>query len=216
MSASKPETKTEPWTVMSVLRWTTGRFEERGLATPRLDAEILIATALGVPRLQLYVQFDRPLTADELAAIRNLVKRRQGGESVAYIIGRKEFFGLDFAVDARVLVPRPDTESLVDEAIARLRPRPPEPVIVDDAEPAAEAPAPVAVTGKVADIGTGSGAVIVTLGKRLPDVTLFAVDVSPDALDVARANADKHGVAVTFLQGDLDAPLRPFAPFDLI
>ena len=106
---------------MSVLRWTTGRFEERGLATPRLDAEILIATALGVARLQLYVQFDRPLHPEELAAIRALVKRRQGGESVAYIVGRKEFFGLDFAVDPRVLVPRPDTETLVDEAMARLQ-----------------------------------------------------------------------------------------------
>ena len=205
---------------MSVLRWTTGRFEERGLATPRLDAEILIATALGVPRLQLYVQFDRPLTAEELGAIRGLVKRRQGGESVAYIIGRKEFFGLDFAVDARVLVPRPDTESLVDEAIARLRPRLP---VLDEATPVdAELPAeatpaaPPVITGKVADIGTGSGAVIVTLGKRLPHLTLFAVDASSDALDVARANAAKHGVSVTFLQGDLDAPLRPFAPFDLI
>jgi release factor glutamine methyltransferase len=211
---------------MSVLRWTTGRFEERGLATPRLDAEILLAQALGLPRLQLYVQFDRPLTSDELTAIRGLVKRRQGGESVAYIIGRKEFFGLEFAVDARVLVPRPDTETLVDEAIARLRPpaRAPEMEVASGAEPPAEdplgeaqtPPAPAAITGKVAEIGTGSGAIIVTLGKRLPDLSLFAVDVSPDALDVARANAARHGVSVTFLHGDLDAPLRPFAPFELI
>jgi len=211
---------------MSVLRWTTGRFEERGLATPRLDAEILLAQALGLPRLQLYVQFDRPLTPDELTAIRGLVKRRQGGESVAYIIGRKEFFGLEFAVDARVLVPRPDTETLVDEAVARLRPPAPSPEreVASGAEPPAEdtlaekqaPPTRPAITGKVAEIGTGSGAIIVTLGKRLPDLSLFAVDVSSDALDVARANAVRHGVSVTFLQGDLDGPLRPFAPFELI
>ena len=239
---------------MSVLRWTTGRFEERGLATPRLDAEILIATALGVARLQLYVQFDRPLGPDELAAIRALVKRRQAGESVAYIVGRKEFFGLDFAVDARVLVPRPDTETLVDEAIARLRPRTPAPAVDEGTADGVSSPAQAAVEGspfasddtradddtieappavasplvpaqpaaevspppKVADIGTGSGAVIVTLGKRLPGLTLFAVDASADALAVARANAARHGVAITFLEGDLDAPLAPFAPFALI
>src|SRR6185436_7441914 len=99
-----PETMPR-WTVMDVLRWTTSRFEERGLPTPRLDAEILAAHALAVPRVQLYVQFDRPLLPPELAAIRELVKRRQAGESVAYVIGKKEFWGLDFAVDARVLVP---------------------------------------------------------------------------------------------------------------
>ncbi|MDB4980771.1 MAG: SAM-dependent methyltransferase, partial [Myxococcales bacterium] len=105
---------------MDVVRWTTSRFEERGLPTPRLDAEILVGHALAVARVQLYVQFDRPLTPEELAAIRALVKRRQAGESVAYVIGRKEFWGLDFDVDARVLVPRPDTETLVDEALARV------------------------------------------------------------------------------------------------
>src|SRR4051812_34200895 len=105
---------------MSVLRWTTSRFEERGISSPRLDAEVLIAAALGVSRVQLYVQFDRPLQPAELAAIRELVKRRQAGQSVAYVVGHKEFFGLDFAVDARVLVPRPDTETLVDEALARM------------------------------------------------------------------------------------------------
>ena len=103
-----------------VLLWTTSRFEERRLATPRLDAEILVAHALSVARLQLYVQFDRPLSPEELGAIRELVKRRQAGESVAYVIGRKEFWGLDFTVDARVLVPRPDTETLVDEALDRI------------------------------------------------------------------------------------------------
>ncbi|HEY4185897.1 MAG TPA: peptide chain release factor N(5)-glutamine methyltransferase [Polyangia bacterium] len=220
--APQKDPKTDPWTVMSVLRWTTGRFEERGIGTPRLDAEILIAAALGLPRLQLYVQFDRPLSADELAAIRASVQRRQGGESVAYIVGKKEFFGLDFAVDARVLVPRPDTETLVDEALVRLRPPPRQadeeapPTETDAAAPAPEATTPARPPLKLADIGTGSGAIIVTLGKRFPGAALFAVDPSPDALVVAQANAERHAVPVTFLQGDLAAPLAPFAPFDLI
>jgi release factor glutamine methyltransferase len=190
------------WTVMDVLRWTTSRFEERGLPTPRLDAEILTAHALGIPRVQLYVQFDRPLQPPELAAIRELVKRRQAGESVAYAVGKKEFWGLDFAVDARVLVPRPDTETLVDEALARIGKTP---------AAAAEAPAP-----RFADVGTGSGAIAVTLAKQRPDAAVFATDLSPDALAVARANAERHGVAITFLEGDLEAPLAPHAPLDLV
>ena len=132
---------------MSVLRWTTGRFEERRLGTPRLDAEVLIAAALGLPRLQLYVQFDRPLAAPELARIREAVRRRQAGESVAYIVGKKEFFGLDFDVDARVLVPRPDTETLVDEALGRLRPRLPADAAAQDDAPAAAGDAATDTTG---------------------------------------------------------------------
>jgi len=215
---------------MSVLRWTTGRFEERGLETPRLDAEVLIASALGLPRLQLYVQFDRPLGPEELGAIRELVKRRQSGQSVAYVVGHKEFFGLDFAVDPRVLVPRPDTETLVDEALARLgaaglagktsapATEPAEagvdPAAVPDAP--VSPPPPAAAPPRIADVGTGSGAIVVSLGKRLPGAALYAVDASADALAVARANADRHGVPVTFLEGDLAEPLAAFAPFDLI
>lgn len=191
--------KRDRWTVLDVLRWTTSRFDERKLATPRLDAEVLIAAALGLPRVQLYVQFERPLEAAELAAIRENVRRRQAGESVAYVVGRKEFFGLEFAVDARVLVPRPDTETLVDEALGRLRERP------------AEAPPAV-----IADVGTGSGAIIVALAKQLPGARAFAVDRSAAALEVARANAARHAVAVEFVEGDLTAPLHEHAPFDLV
>jgi release factor glutamine methyltransferase len=197
-----PESPTSParWTVKDVLLWTTSRFQERGLATPRLDAEILTAHALGVPRVQLYVQFDRPLSPAELGAIRESVKRRQAGESVAYVIGKKEFWGLELAVDARVLVPRPDTETLVDEALERIGRKPP----------------PEGVAPRVADVGTGSGAIAVTLAKARPDAIVLASDISPDALDVARANAARHGVAVTFLEGDLEVPLIPHAPFELI
>jgi release factor glutamine methyltransferase len=229
----KDATSSEPWTVMSVLRWTTSRFEERGLETPRLDAEVLIASALGLPRLQLYVQFDRPLGPEELGAIREAVKRRQGGQSVAYVVGHKEFFGLDFAVDPRVLVPRPDTETLVDEALARVgatglarkgNARAAEPAASGLDEPPAPqanpitpiAPLPTTPPLRIADVGTGSGAIIVSLGQRLPGAALYAVDASADALEVARGNAERHGVRVTFLEGDLAEPLGAFAPFDLI
>jgi release factor glutamine methyltransferase len=188
-----------PWTVLDVIRWTADRFGERGLATPRLDAELLVAHVLALPRVQLYVQFDRPLLPEELAAIRGLIKRRQSGESVAYLVGKKEFWGLEFSVDARVLVPRPDTETLVEEARARLGGRP---------DPAAPP--------RIADVGTGSGAIAVTLAKLFPEASVFATDLSPGALEVASANAVKLGVTVTFLQGDLDAPLAAHAPFSLV
>jgi release factor glutamine methyltransferase len=234
---TKPTSPTPPtaparWTVKDVLLWTTARFEERGLETPRLDAEILTAHALGVPRVQLYVQFDRPLSPDELAAIRELVKRRQAGASVAYVVGKKGFFALDFLVDARVLVPRPDTETLVHEALDRVGRAPrargaraaeptPETEATDlagvtAAADAAPVPRPAKVSPRIADVGTGSGAIAVTLAKERPDALVFATELSPEALAVARANAERHGATVTFLEGDLATPLAPHAPFDLI
>jgi release factor glutamine methyltransferase len=156
------------WTVLEVLRWTTSRFSQRGLASPRLDAEILAAHALGVSRVQLYVQFDRPLEATELGALRALVKRRQAGESVAYIIGKKEFFGIELAVDARVLVPRPDTETLVDEALARLT------ALGEHDTPA-----------RIVDVGTGSGAVVIAIAKTVARST----DKTTKPAKIARTEA---------------------------
>jgi release factor glutamine methyltransferase len=186
------------WTILEVLQWTTARFQERGLPSPRLDAELLAAHAFGLSRVHLYTQFDRPLLPPELAALRELVKRRQAGEPVAYLTGRKEFWSLDLVVDARVLVPRPDTETAVEEALARLDAR------------TAETPA------RIADIGTGSGAIALALAKSRPAAQVFAVDVSPDALAVARANAERLTLTVTFLEGSLVEPLRALEPFDLI
>jgi release factor glutamine methyltransferase len=194
-SPASPAPAAQQWTVLDVIRWTAARFGERGLATPRLDAELIVAQILGLPRIQLYVQSDRPLSVTELGDIRALIKRRQAGESVAYLVGKKEFWGLELAVDARVLVPRPDTETLIEEALARLE--------------GVEAP-------RLADVGTGSGALAVTLAKLRPDAVVFASDISAGALEVARANAERLGVAVTFLEGDLAAPLLPHAPFRLI
>ncbi|HVT06986.1 MAG TPA: peptide chain release factor N(5)-glutamine methyltransferase [Polyangia bacterium] len=193
----EPATAAARWTVLDVIKWTMARFTERRLDTPRLDAEILVAHALGLSRVQLYVQFDRPLLPDELAAIRALIKRRQAGESVAYVVGKKEFWGLELAVDARVLVPRPDTESLVEEGRARL----------DEAAHPDE---------RIGDVGTGSGAVALALAKVRPAAAVFAGDLSADALAVARGNAERLGLAVTFVEGDLAAPLAAHAPFSLL
>jgi release factor glutamine methyltransferase len=186
------------WTILEVLQWTTARFQERGLPSPRLDAELLAAQAFGLSRVELYTQFDRPLLPPELTALRELVKRRQAGEPVAYLVGKKEFWSLDLAVDARVLIPRPDTETAVEEALDRLKER------------AAETPP------RLADIGTGSGAIALALAKSRPEAEVFAVDLSPDALAVARANAERLHLLVTFLEGDLLEPLRALPPFDLI
>jgi release factor glutamine methyltransferase len=183
------------WTVLDVVKWTTARFSDRGVATPRLDAELLVAHVLTLPRVQLYVQFERVLSPEELAALRDLIKRRQAGESIAYLTGRKEFWKLELAVDARVLVPRPDTETLVEEALARI----------------GEATSP-----RIADVGTGSGALAITLAKLRPGAAVFASDVSAPALEVARANAERLGAAVTFVEGDLAAPLAAYAPFSLM
>jgi release factor glutamine methyltransferase len=201
------------WTVIDVIRWMTSRFQERGVETPRLDAEVLAAHALGLSRVQLYVQFDRPLVEAELAALRELVKRRQRGESVAYITGKKEFWGLELAVDARVLVPRPDTETLVDEALARLPPAT-DAAAADAAAADAATAAPRKV--RVAEIGTGSGAIAVAIAKARPDAEVVAGDISPGALEVARANAQRHAAPILFVEGDLDRPLRPHAPFDAV
>lgn len=183
------------WSVLDVIKWTSARFKERGIDTPRLDAELLVAHVLGLPRVQLYVQFDRPLSPTELTALRELIKRRQAGESVAYLIGKKEFWGLDLAVDARVLVPRPDTETLVEEARDRLS---------------------QVINPTVADVGTGSGAIALALATLRPDARVLATDISPAALDVARENAARLGLPVAFAEGDLDAPLGAHAPFSLI
>jgi release factor glutamine methyltransferase len=198
LAATAPVTASKAsWTILEVLQWTTARFQERGIASPRLDAELLAAHAFGLTRVQLYTQFDRPLLAPELAAYRELVKRRQAGEPVAYLTGRKEFWSLDLAVDKRVLIPRPDTETTVEEALERLKAR------------TVEAP-------RIADVATGSGAIALALAKSRPEAAVFACDVSPDALAVARGNAERLGLAVTFLEGNLAEPLRAHAPFDLV
>ena len=176
----------EPWTVLRVLAWTQQRFKDRALASPRLDAELLLAQVMNKTRVGLYTSYDQPLVAGELAAYRDLIRRRLAGEPVAYLLGAQEFWSLSFAVDARVLVPRPETEGLVEAALALLRGR----------------AAPTLV-----DVGTGSGAIAIAVAHERPDAEVIAIDRSPDALVVARANAARHTVDVTFLEGDLLAPI---------
>ena len=182
------------WAVLEVLRWTTAHFEKHGVASARLDAELLAAHAFGMSRIELYAHFDRPLAAAELASYRDLVSRRLAGEPVAYLLGHKEFWSLDLLVDSRVLIPRPDSETLVEEALDRF------------AGPG----------GRIADVGTGSGALALALAKERPEAQVFATDISPEALAVARANAERLGLAVTFWQGDLDQALVPAGRFELI
>jgi release factor glutamine methyltransferase len=172
----------ETWTILRVLTWTQGRFAERGLATPRLDAELLLAHVLERDRVGLYTHFDQPLQAGELTAYRELIKRRLAGEPVAYLVGKKEFRSLELVVDARVLVPRPDTEATVELALSF-------------------------GGSRIADVGTGSGAIALALKKALPEATVTAVDRSPEAAEVARANAAQLGLAVEVLVGDLLQPI---------
>jgi release factor glutamine methyltransferase len=176
------------WTILGVLNWTEQRFRDRGVETPRLDAQLLLAHVLKRDRVHLYTHFDQPLGAEELAAYRGLIQRRLAGEPVAYLVGKKEFRSLELAVDARVLVPRPDTETLVDVALALLAER-------------------EGTAARVVDVGTGSGAVALALKKERPELEVVAIDRSADAAAVARANAERLALAVEVLEGDLLAPV---------
>lgn len=169
--------------VTELLKTTTTWFKDRGIESARLDAELLLAETLKLGRMQLYTSFDRPVDPTELDAFRALVRRRGKHEPVAYILGEREFYGRPFAVDPRVLIPRPDTEVLVDEVLLRL---------ASDTE------------GVVLDYGTGSGAIALTLAAERPGLKLLALDVSPDALAVARANAESLELAerVGFVRSD--------------
>ncbi|MGA8415333.1 MAG: peptide chain release factor N(5)-glutamine methyltransferase [Candidatus Dormiibacterota bacterium] len=176
-----PEVATAPPTLIDVLRLSTTYLGDHGSSSARLDSELLCAQALGLRRLDLYLQFDRPLDAEELTSIRELVRRRGRGEPVAYITGTREFYGRPFTVTPDVLVPRPDTETLVERATTFLR-----------ARPGAEL--------RVADLGTGSGCIAITVAAEIPGMQVVATDVSPAALEVARANAAELGVDVSFME----------------
>lgn len=172
-----------PHSLAELLKTTGDFFARRGIDTARLDAELLLGEVLELDRLHLYTSFDRPMTEEELDAYRELVRRRAAREPVAYILGRKEFYGREFAVDARVLIPRPDTEVLVDEALER---------IPEEAE------------GVVLDYGTGSGAIGLSLAAERPGLRVLGIDISTDALAAARANAAELELAerAGFLRSD--------------
>ncbi len=172
------------WTIRTVLEWTTRDFAARGIESARLDAELLVAAALGIDRVGLYLDLDRPLAESERAAIRTLVTRRREREPVAYILGHKDFYGRRFAVNHSVLIPRPDTETLVEQVLACV---------------------PEDRLCRVLDLGTGSGIIAVTVAAQRPLAQLTATDLSEEALSLARTNAETHGVSerVSFQLADL-------------
>jgi release factor glutamine methyltransferase len=202
MAVEEPK---DSWTVGRLLTWTTEWLTSRGSDSPRLDAEVLLASVRGCPRIALYTAFDVPVNDDERARFRSLVKRRGEGEPVAYLVGNREFFSLSFAVSPAVLVPRPETEGLV--------------VRVLDLHPSAEPKGPRL---RIVDVGTGSGAIAVTLAatlaKRLQQAEFVATDISSAALSVARENAQRHGVAdqIEFVECDLLDDPRVAGPWDVI
>jgi len=186
-----------PWTILSLLQWTADYFRTHRVESPRTGAEILLAETLGCDRIDLYVRFDQPLIEAELARFKAVVKRRARGEPVAYITGKQGFWTLDLSVRESVLIPRPETETLVETALALL--------------PADAAAAP----RRVLDLGTGAGAIVLALAAERPGHWYVASDRSPEALRQAQQNAGPSGV--DFFCGDWFHPLRPAsAPFDLI
>jgi release factor glutamine methyltransferase len=195
---AEPTTTPVPtvWTIKALLAWTTDFLTKKGIENPRADAQILLGHVLGYTKTYLAVNFaEQPSEADR-NRFKELIHRRVAGWPVAYLVGVRDFYLLPFEVSPAVLVPRPETETLVAEALAFLKPR--------------TAPA-------VLDLGTGSGCIAVSIAHQKKDARVTAVDVSPDALDVAKRNAATHGVAdrIAFLQGDLFAPV-PSGTFDLV
>lgn len=198
MSTPSPTNAGEaPWTVARILEWTTQHLKKSGCETPRLDAELLLAHARGCPRIQLYVQFQQVVSDAQRGVMRDLVKRRAGAEPVAYLIGHREFFSLDFEVTHDTLIPRPDTETLVLELVTGAR---------RQSEP------------RILDLGTGSGCIAISTAVNVPQARVTAVDLSPAALDVARRNTHRHKVEsrVELVQGDLFASLPTGTRFDWI
>ena len=184
--------ETEIWTPLKVLTWTTSFLTEKGVENARRESEWMLCAATGLDRMGLYLNFDRPLRDDELTAYRDMVSRRARREPLQHILGTQEFDGLELVVTPAVLIPRHDTEVLVEAAVRHH---------------------PQAAT--VLDIGTGSGCIAIALAKRLPLASITAIDLSPDALAVARHNAEQHHAAIEFLLGSFFKPVDG-RQFDLI
>ena len=185
--SSDPAPAPKSWTIGSLVKWAVEDFRARGIENPRLDAELLVAHALKIDRMRVILDGERPLGGVELTTLRDLVKRRRSFEPIAYLRGEREFYGLRFRVDKRVLVPRPDTETLVDVALARS--------------------ARLSMSMRQLDLCTGSGCVAIAMARQRPTAQVSASDLSPDALAVARDNALRLGAySVAFYIGDLFAP----------
>lgn len=187
-------------TVLEALNWAADTLKERRIENCRLNAELLLAYSMGLRKEQLYIRLHDPLTEEEREALEGLVRRRSSGEPLQYILGHQEFWSIDFKVDPRVLIPRPETEHLVEEALSIL----------------------LNISSKkipsVLELGTGSGAIAISLAKEVKQLFLVATDLSEEALRVARENAKQASVSnrIRFVKGDLLQPFRSGEVFDLI
>jgi release factor glutamine methyltransferase len=192
------QSQSETWTIGRLLTWTADYLKQHGAASPRLDAEVLLAMAAGCQRIDLYTRFDEPAPETLRTSFRELVRRRAEGMPVAYLVGRREFYSLSFRVTPDVLIPRPETELLVVALLDRARRR--------------------AGAVNVADVGTGSGIIAICAAKYLPEARVTAIDISPQALAVARANAEDLKVAdrIELVEGDLLAGMPADQRFDFI
>lgn len=199
-------TSTDPeWTIIKLLKWTTSYFESRDIPDPRIEAEILLAHALGIQRIDLYLQYDQPLISHELSRFKNFIKRRIKREPVAYIVGSKEFWSMNFVVSKDVLIPRPETEFLVEMALNLL--------------PENSVSQPNLAPKRILELGTGSGAVVLALASMRPYHLFFASDRIPAAVKVAKKNAKNHGIEsrVGFICADWFGPFKDqMAVFDMI
>ncbi len=183
------------WTIKDLLEWTTRFFTDKGIEEPRLNAEVLLAQVLDKDRVYLYANYHAPVNKNEREQYREFIKRRSNGEPLAYLLERREFMSLDFKVTPAVLIPRPETELLVETVLQ----------LADQEKPLS-----------ICDVGIGSGAIAVSLAFYLPQAQVTGIDISGPALEVARWNAQQHGVEVRFLEGDLLEPLPVQEQFDFI
>ena len=192
------EPQADVWTIRRVLLWAADDLKKRGSSSPRLDAELLLGRVLAADRIKLLIDAERPLSKAELTGYRELHQRRRVGEPVAYLLGFREFYGRPFRVDARVLIPRPDTEALVEVALTRTR--------------------RVSLSARVLDLCTGSGCVAVTLGRERPTTRVLGADISEGALVVATENAVRLGAVNTgFVCSDVFAAFHAGRDrFDLV
>lgn len=201
MTKSQSTPQTEPWTINRLLTWTTDYFRQSGSQSPRLDAEVLLAHACSCQRIELYTAFDQVPEQAVVDQFREFIRRRSEGTPVAYLVGYREFYSLDFKVSPAVLIPRPETEFLVVAAI-------------DLVKQSTIQGHPI----QIADIGTGSGAIAVTIAKNVAGCRITATDISRGALDIARENAATHDVGerIDFVECDLFGGLSQDQTFDYV
>jgi len=212
----------ESWTIQKLLNWITGYFTDKGIDSPRLSAELLLSHVLGLKRIELYTQFDKAPDKQQLHQVHDLVKRAGQNEPIAYLTGKTEFYSLELNITPDCMVPRPETELLVERAIEFLRTRAAENPAMQSILQEGHIPdAARSGTQFVCDLCTGSGCIAVAIAKNFPDASIIATDISSAALGIAASNIEKHNLKerITLLCGDLFDPLIPrleVRKFDLI